>query len=144
MTIHRYMKRGILYPVYKGLYATRPVHLVDPRLLGMSIIHRYAYLSCETVLSDEGIIMQIPNGYTFISGMSKTVTVGDTIFHYRQLHDRYLFHPAGIVERDGIRIATPARAVADQLYFNPRYYFDMHAMIDWKAVKALQKEIGYV
>ncbi len=45
--------------------------------------------------------------------------------------------------RDGVNYATVERAVADLLYFNPKYYFDGNSRIDWKKVKEIQGIIGY-
>ncbi|HLD24913.1 MAG TPA: hypothetical protein VJB96_03250 [Patescibacteria group bacterium] len=145
VTIHRYMKRGALYPVYRGLYAAKPLDTIDPRLIGVSVIHGFTYLSCERVLADEGIIPQQVIGFTFIAEKSKTITLGNMVFRYRSLQPRYLFHPAGITTHEnGVRIAGVPRAIADLLYFNPSYTFDTRDSIDWKEVKSIQKEVGYL
>lgn len=145
VTISRYIKKGVLIPVYRGLYTVRPIASIDPRLLGLVVIHGYCYLSCERILSDEGIIPQQIHAFTYVSSKTKTVQVGDIVFRYRTLADRFLYHPAGIyVDATGVRLATVERAIADLLYFNPRYAIDTHDMIDWKAVKAIEKEVGYL
>jgi hypothetical protein len=41
-------------------------------------------------------------------------------------------------------MANIERAVADLLYFNSNYYFDNKKRIDWKKVKKIQKEVGYL
>jgi hypothetical protein len=33
--------------------------------------------------------------------------------------------------------------VADMLYFNPKYYFDLAESIDFEKVAVIQKEVGY-
>lgn len=145
VAIHRYIQRGVLYKVYRGLYATKPIVDINPNLLGMAIIHTYCYLSCERVLADEGVIPQQIHGLTFVAGSSKTITVADTEFHYRQLHPRFLFHPAGVfMDPVGVRRATTPRAIADLLYFNPRYAIDTGDLVDWSSVKSVQKEVGYI
>jgi hypothetical protein len=55
----------------------------------------------------------------------------------------YLYHPAGIEDQNGNYVATPERAMADMLYFNPRYHFDNPQSIDLEKVKLLQLRIGY-
>lgn len=143
MTVTRYLDRGILFHIYKGLYSTVPVSDLDPHELGTAIIHRYTYLSTETVLAQAGIITQAVYDQTFISDLSKRVQVGTWSFRYRQLKDDYLFNPAGIEKhRHGFR-ATPERAVADLLYYNPRYHFDVPDLIDFDLVHSIQKEVGY-
>ena len=64
-------------------------------------------------------------------------------FLFRQLKDEYLINPTGVVNQNGVFVATTERAVADMLYFNPRYHFDVPERIDWKKVKFIQKEVGY-
>jgi hypothetical protein len=55
----------------------------------------------------------------------------------------YLNNPAGVENRNGVFVATLERAVADMLYFNPKYHIDVHEGIDFEKVKAIQKEVGY-
>jgi hypothetical protein len=142
-TVKRYVKKGILIPVFKGLYTTVPISYLDPGALGQAIIHNKAYLTTESVLAQEGIVAQTVYMYTFVSSLSKKVTVGNMTFLYRKLSDIYLNNPAGVRAKDGFFAATAERAVADMLYFNPKYHFDLHDSIDWEKVKAMQKEVGY-
>ena len=143
MTITRYMDKGILFPIHKGLYATVPISALNPLDLGKAIIHRYTYLSTETVLSQAGVISQPVYEYTFVAGRSAHVTIGSWSFRYRQLKDEYLYNPAEVTDQNGTFIASVERAAADLLYYNPRYHFDIPEGIDLEKVKSLQKEIGY-
>lgn len=143
MTITRYIDRGILFPIYKGLYSSVPISSVNPLELGQAIIHRYCYLTTETVLSQAGIISQVVYDYTFAAELSKRVSVDKWRFRFRQLKNEYLHHPAGIASQNGIFVASVERAVADMLYFNPKYHFDIPEMIDFEKVGFIQKEIGY-
>jgi predicted transcriptional regulator of viral defense system len=143
MTITRYLDKGILFPIYKGLYSVAPLNVLNPLELGKAIIHRYTYLSTESVLAQAGIISQMVYDYTFVTNQSKRVSIGEYSFRFRQLKDEYLYNPTGIVDQSGIFIATPERAAADMLYFNPKYHFDIPQSIDFAKVKTIQKEIGY-
>ncbi len=142
-TITRYVDRGILFPIYKGLYATVPVASIDPIELGKAIVHRYAYLTTETVLAQAGVISQSMYAFTYATDLSKHITVGQWSFRYRQLKDVFLHNPAGILEQRGLFVATLERAVADMLYFDPKYHFDLQEAIDFNKVRTLQEEIGY-
>jgi hypothetical protein len=142
-TIKRYVKNGVLIRIYKGLYSTVPPTQLEPVELGKAIIHRYAYLSTESVLAQAGVIAQATYKITFVSDLSKNVTVGLLSFLFRQLKDEYLYNPTGIIDQNGIFTATPERAAADMLYFSPRYHFDVPESIDFEKVKSIQKEIGY-
>jgi len=142
-TIKRYIKKGVLVPIYKGLYSTVPISQLDPLELGKAIIHRYTYLTTESVLASAGVISQVTYAYTFASDLSKRVSVGPLSFLFRQLKDEYLYNPTGVENRNGVFVATLERAVADMLYFNPKYYFDVRDSIDFEKVKFIQKEVGY-
>lgn len=142
-TIKRYVKKGILIPIFKGFYSTVPVAQLDPLELGQAIIHNKTYLTTESVLAQQGIITQATFMYTFVSNVSKKAIVGNMTFLYRKLKDIYLNNPTGIEVKNGISVASTERAVADMLYFNPKYHFDFTESIDWEKVKTIQKEVGY-
>jgi len=143
VTISRYIDRGVLFPVYKGLYSTVPISSLDPLELGVAVIHRYTYHTTESVLSQAGIISQRILDYTFVADRSRRVTVGQWSFRYRKLKDEYLYHPAGMLYQNSFFIASTERAVADMLYFSPKYHFDVPESIDFDKVRSIQKEIGY-
>lgn len=142
-TLKRYAKQGLIYRVFRGLYAIRPIEKINPLLLGTKIAHEFSYVSTETVLANKGIIMQDIGQITIVSSKSKKFSIAGYNFRSRQLADMYLFNPAGIEMKNGVRTANVTRAVADMLYFNPRAHFDAHSLIDWKKVKKMQKAIGY-
>ena len=144
MTITRYIDKGVLFPIYKGLYSTVPISTLDPLELGKAIVHRYTYLTTESVLAQAGIIAQITYSYTFVSDISKKAAVGSLTFLFRQLKDEYLHNPIGVINQKGVFMATPERATADMLYFNPHYHFDAPDSLDMDIVKSIQKEIGYL
>lgn len=142
-TIKRYVQKGVLIPVYKGLYSTVPLPQLDPLALGKAIIHRYAYLSTELVLVSAGVISQVTYAFTFVSDLTKKISVGSWSFLFRRLKDEFLYNPTGIENQNGIFIATVERAVADMLYFNPNYNFDLRDSIDFDKVQSIRKEVGY-
>jgi len=143
-TISRYIKSGVLIPIYKGLYSTRPINQIDPILLGAVALHNYSYLSTEYVLAKNGVIFQLVNSYTYCSTKTRTIQINDNVFKSRQMKDTYLYNPYGVKEIDGYKVATTERAIADMLYYNPKYYFDSHSTIDWKKVQKVQKEVYYL
>jgi predicted transcriptional regulator of viral defense system len=142
-TIKRDVQKGVLLPIYKGLYSTVPLSQLDPLELGKAIIHRYTYLSTESVLARAGVIAQAIYVFTFVSDRPKKATVESMSFLFRQLKDKYLNNPTGVINQNGVFIATTERAMADMLYFNPKYHFDVPESIDFKKVKFIQKEVGY-
>jgi predicted transcriptional regulator of viral defense system len=140
-TLKRYTKAGLIFRIYKGLYSIGPVDKIDPYLLGIKALHKFAYISTETALFNAGIILQDIKYITIISSKSKKFFIGDINYRSRQLNDKFLFQDYGINTKCGVNIATVERAVADILYFNPNFYFDNPKQIDWKEVKKIQKEV---
>lgn len=143
-TIKRYVQKGILIPIHKGFYSTVPIDQVDPFKLAIGYLHKFAYVSCETVLVREGIIFQKENYLTLISSVSKKFSIVNHSYLVRQLKDNYLYHDRGVDRIDDVLTASVERAVADLLYFNQSYYFDNKKKVDWKKVKEIQKEVGYL
>lgn len=138
-TIKRYVKKGILIPIHKGFYSTVPLEKINPLKLALGYLHRFAYLSCESVLLKEGVIFQQENYYTLVSSVSKKFSLAGNSFFVRKIKDEFLYNDAGIIEKDKIKIASLERAVVDILYFNPNYHFDNPKKINWKKVKEIKK-----
>lgn len=141
--IKRYIQKGVLFAVYKGLYSTAPIEELDTLELGAAIAHKYTYLSTESVLATAGVIYQTVYKYTFISDFSKEIKVGDRTFLFRKLKDKYLLNPAGITNQNGVFVADTERAAADLTYFDKNYHFDAPDNIDWQKINEIRKEVGY-
>ncbi len=142
-TISRYLRRGILFSVYKGLYSTIPIDELNPMDLGPAIIHRFTYLSTETILAQGGVISQSVYDFTYIADISKRVSIGHWTFRYRQMKDAFLFNPAGIESVSGRFFADISRAAADMLYYAPNYHFDSPELLNLEKVRAIQEQVGY-
>ena len=142
MAIYRMVKRGVLFPVHRGFYSVVPISTLSEISLGASFLHRYCYLSTETVLSQKGIILQAVYKTTFVSDVSKSFTIGGKQFLARIAKSSVLHNTTGIYQSDiGVLCADVDRAVADMLYFQPNYHFDNAANIDWDKVRLVQKEL---
>lgn len=146
-TIKRYCAKNILIRIKSGVYSLVNPKNIIPETIGAKILHKYCYVSTETVLRDAGVILQNIQHLTFISNISKRFSaeiIGQSYIS-RKLKDEFLYNMSGIYEKDGIKYATIERAVADIQYFNPLYYFDNASdkIINWKEVRRIQKEIGY-
>lgn len=141
MTLKRYTDAGLLHRIYRGFYSLLPLEKLNLVELGLKALHRYAYLSTESVLYQEGYLSQPPSSVTFVSGKRQKLSIKGHHFFSRSLPKKYLMNPAGITLQNRIRTATPARAIADLLYFNPKVHFDK--AIPWPEVKAMQEQMGY-
>jgi predicted transcriptional regulator of viral defense system len=144
-TISRFIKKEILFSVQKGFYSVVPLNQLDPIEIGFRAINQYCYLSTESALSINGIINQSPVKITFVSGYSANFTILGNTYLVRQLKPQCLNNSFGITQNDrGVFMASPERAIADMLYFQPTYHFDSDTIIDWKAVKNCQQTIHYL
>jgi len=142
-TIKRYVKKGVLIRIHKGFYSVLPLKNIDPIKLGISYLHTYAYLSAESVLVAEGIIFQASEYITLISSLSKKFTINSHSYLVRQMKPNFLYQTAGIENKEAVKIASLERAVADILYFNPRFHFDNPKTINWQKVRKIQKEVRH-
>ena len=143
VTISRYIKKGILKPVYKGLYSTVPIQKIDKYKLGASFIHKFSYLSLQSIFELHGVINQAVYGVTYVSSTSKTIVYGNTQFVYKQMKPQFLLSSEGIILENGLYKASLERAVADMNYFNPKFYFDSPGLINWDRVAEIKKIVGY-
>lgn len=145
ITLFRYVKRGLIYRIYNGLYSIKKINELDSYLLGIKSLHRPAYISCESVLYEYGILNQRPQVITLVSSISKSFSVEQMYYKSRQMKDEYLFNDSGIEIINGVRKASLERAVADMLYFNKEKYLDAFnsKLIDWGLVKKIIKDVGY-
>lgn len=142
-TIKRYVQKGILIPIHKGFYSTIPLDQIDDARLGIGYLHRFAYLSCETVLVKAGVIFQKVYPITLVSDISKKFKIKNRYYSVRKLKNSFLHNNIGINNINGVNAAIPERACADILYFNPHFQIDAKKMLNWKKVRNIQKEVGY-
>lgn len=143
VTIYRYVKSGLLFRIYKGFFSIKHPDKIDPYLLGVKALHRYTYISTETVLYDQGIVNQPPMIISLISSVSKNFQICEQNYSCRKLKSMYLMNPSGIINTGNYKKANTLRAIADLLYFNKQYYFDNENAINWPAVQQMQLAIGY-
>lgn len=143
-TIKRYITKGVLIPIHKGFYSTVPIDEIDPIRVGVGYLHNFAYLSCESVLFNNGIIFQQSIPLTLVSFRSVRFVIAGQEYLVRQLVDKFLYNPLGVTEINGIYQATTERAVADLFYFAPHYYLDNRDKINWQEVKKIQKEVYFL
>ncbi len=141
VTLYRLTQAGVLHRIHRGLYSLLPSDRIDPSLLCAASLHRFCYLTTESVLRSEGYILQSMDAFTFVSDVSRRYEVREHRVISRRLHPRFLHNQEGIIRKNGILQATLERAIADMLYFDPWYHFDRP--VYWARIAALQETIGY-
>lgn len=141
VTVNRYVKNKLLYQIYRGFYSLIPIEDQDPLLLGAKAIHQFCYLTTESILFQTGYISKKITTHTFVGEKNKSFSIGRFNFICRQLSISFLYNSEGVNQNNGILLASVERAIADMLYFNPKYHFDRP--IDWKTIRSMQSKIGY-
>lgn len=142
-TLKRFVDRGILKRIHKGFYSTVAIDTLDPLDLGFAYLNTFSYVSLETILAREGVIFQEVHSLTYISSRAKTFEINNKNYKVRQMQPTYLHNTTGILKVGNHYEASLERAVADMLYYNPKYYIDNAQGVDLDSVAKLQKEIGY-
>lgn len=143
VTISRYIKRGILKPVYRGLYSTIPIEKLDKYKLGASFIHRFCYVSLYPIFERYGVINQKVYSINYVSSISKKIEFNEKLFVYKQMNQHFLLNPEGVNLVNGVYEASLERAVADSQYFKLNTYFDSPDLIDWNMVAEIKALVGY-
>ena len=84
-----------------------------------------AYISCETVLFQQGVFFQFyGNTISCVSTNTRNYHIDGKMFPYYKIKDKILNNPIGIRNYENYRIATPERALCDYIYLNPRGVID--------------------
>lgn len=142
-TIKRYVKRNILRRIRKGLYSTTPIQKLNPYEIGCAISGPFSYISTETVLQNNGVIMQNIPIITLIGQKNGDFTIGNNTYKCRYLNSKFLVNRVGILQKGHFSIATTERAAADMIHLVPNYYFDNDSAIDKNILKDLNSKLGY-
>jgi len=142
-TVYRYAKKGFLYRLRKGVYSKIPLNNLNYKEIGCAIFSKGSYLSMESVLAMRGVIGQSVQDYTFVGELSQRVKIEKKSYLCRKMSPQYLLNRAGIVESSNYSEALLERAVADVLYYSPKYYFDNEKPINWDKVKKIKSLVGY-
>jgi hypothetical protein len=129
--INYYVSTGQLYRIRRGIYAKDKNY--DRTELACRI-YTPAYVSFETVLTRAGINFQYYGQISIASYLAREIVVDGQAYQYRKIKNTLLTDSAGVLNKDGIAIATSERAFLDTLYLNKDYHFDNLAPLNWEKV----------
>jgi hypothetical protein len=105
-------QKGYLQSPYHGIYAKKEYNIYE---LGTKL-KSPSYISLDTVLYDVGAISQPSSDITLVSNDSRIKKVGKYAFVYHKIKDAILYNPQGIIHKDSVPFASPARALCDLIY----------------------------
>ena len=129
--INYYISTGQLHRIRRGIYAKDKNY--DKTELACRI-YTPAYVSFETVLTRAGINFQYYGQIFIASYLAREIVVDGQVYQYRKIKNTLLTDSAGVLNKDGIAIATTERAFLDTLYLNTDYHFDNLASLTWDKV----------
>ena len=116
VALKRLVDKKVIKRICRGYYAN-PFSL--PTIEEISAqIYKPSYVSLESVLSNNGILSQIPQALTCVT--TKTPRVFNTVFgtiEYRQIKKTYFW---GLYKEGNYLIAEPEKALADFIYFKKK------------------------
>lgn len=129
--INYYVSTGQLHRIRRGIYAKDKNY--DKTELACRI-YTPAYVSFETVLTRAGINFQYYGQIFIASYLAREIVVDGRMYQYRKIKNTLLTDSTGVLNKDGIAIATSERAFLDTLYLNTDYHFDNLASLTWDKV----------
>lgn len=129
--INYYIKRGDLYAIRRGYYATNKDY--DRNELATKIFSP-AYISFETVLLKNGIIFQWYETIFVASHKSKSISCDGHNYTARKMKSAILLDSTGIEKKDNYSIASTERAFLDMVYHFKKYHYDNLRSLNWDRV----------
>lgn len=129
--LHYYVHSAELIRIRKGLYARDQEY---DRLELATCLFRPSYVSYETVLWREGVILHETSGITVASYLSRQVDCGGRTIRLHKVRETLLKNTYGIELTRGYPIASLERAFLDTLRRSPDFRFDDVYPIDWEMV----------
>lgn len=129
--LKKYVKAGKLIRVHHGFYAKNE-HFNRYELA--TKIYTPAYISFETVLTQEGINFQYYGNIFVASYLNREIKIEGQAINYVRMKEYVLCDTTGIEHKNGIAWATKERAFLDRLYVSKDYHFDHVNTLDWEKV----------
>ncbi|HEK86257.1 MAG: type IV toxin-antitoxin system AbiEi family antitoxin domain-containing protein [Candidatus Saccharicenans sp.] len=107
-----------------------------------------SYISLESALSFYGILPQFPYPVTSLTPLkTKIINYQEKEYEYAHLESKYFW---GFVKKDKFLIATPEKALLDELYFMAKKLRKIHIKdlnleaIDQKKICELSKRYSFI
>lgn len=120
--LQRLERSEVIKRVVKGKYQFLLREVNDFELANFLV--NPSYISLESALSFYGILPQFPYTITSITPFkSQRIICGDKEYEFTHLESKYFF---SFVKKDNFLIATPEKALLDELYFMAKKLRKVH------------------
>ena len=144
--LQRLEKSGVIKRIIKGKYLFTYREVGDFDLANFLV--NPSYVSLESALSFYGILPQFPYTITSVTPLkSQKIIYQEKEYEFVHLESKYFF---GFVKKDRFLIATPEKALLDELYFMAKKLRRIHLadldlkMIDKKKFKYLSRKYKFL
>ena len=144
--LRRLERAGVINRIIKGKYYFSLKEFNDFELANFLI--NPSYISLESALSFYGILSQFPYSIVSVTPLkSKKINYQGKEYEFAHLDSKYFF---GFVKKDKFLIATPEKALLDELYFVAKKLRKIHfedldlKLIDKKKFKILSKKYKFL
>lgn len=128
-----YAQKGLIQRIRRGIYVKENYHPDEVA----NKLYAPSYISFSTVLERESIVFQSDSAIHSAAYLTRNVTVAAHNLSYHKLSDHILLNAQGIMKKNGVNIASPERALLDQLYLFGDSYFDNTRLLHWDEIFAL-------
>lgn len=134
--IKYFVDKGDLTRLRRGIYAKENYSKLEVAVK----IYTPSYISCETVLRNEGVIFQHQDTIFAMSYLSREIQLDDGLkIQYRSIKNEMLLNDIGLQYKNCCSVATKERAVVDMLYLFGDMQFDNLNKIDWALCMKIAK-----
>ncbi len=144
--LRRLEKSGVISRIQKGKYLFSLTGYNDFELANFLV--NPSYVSLESALSFYGILPQFPYTITSVTTLkTKKIIYQEKEFEFCHLEKKYFFD---FIKKDKFLIATPEKALIDELYFVSKKLRKIHfddldlSIIDKKRLKEITKKYNFV
>ena len=144
--LQRLEKSGVINRIIKGKYHFSFKEFNDFELANFLI--NPSYISLESALSFYGILSQFPYRIISVTPLkSKKINYQEKEYEFLHLDSKYFF---GFIKKDRFLIATPEKALLDELYFVAKKLRKIHfeyldlKLIGKKKFKTLSKKYKFL
>lgn len=129
--LNYYVNQGDLYRIRRGIYAKNQEY---DKLELATRTFTPAYISFETVLTQEGLIFQYQTTITVASYLTREIRIDEQVYSYRKLKDAILMNAMGVKHENHLSVASKERAFLDTLYIYTDFHFDNLRSLNWDTV----------
>jgi predicted transcriptional regulator of viral defense system len=130
--------KGYLYRISRGIYS---INRDYSRIEFANKFRNPSYISLYTVLNLNGVVFQPYSTINIITNRSEEAEIDGQKYIYRKIKDEILLNPFGIIDKEGIHIATSERAICDKLYLDGDEFFDNLREINFELMKEINEKV---